>query len=199
MGYAIGLLASPAVYVPIVVIAVLVGADLLARWSAYGRVDSIALDIWIFGTVDALTRLLMVAPRQDVAGELMLGIGFVGVLVTAGIHRLVLERTRDRMGRLVDDLKQPFVADNHADKLILFDRLQRVLERNMQVDLTGRKRGKRERRTEWAELICALGVPDFNEARLLIDAHDRNAFLVFFGLSGAVFVIVEVVVFAAIR
>lgn len=43
-------------YPAISFVAVLVGADLLLRWIAFGRVDSVAVDIWTFSFVDALAR-----------------------------------------------------------------------------------------------------------------------------------------------
>jgi hypothetical protein len=166
--------------------------DLLFRWLAFGRLESVAIDIALFSWLYGLIRSFESAD-EGFEWNQRLGIGLMILLVLLVIHLwLHRERLRRKLEEVFDDIHQNVSGDNLAEAA---NRFKRVATFAIDVAFIEMKMGKRERRDDFADALKAVGLdtnPEISGSSFLLPAKLRWAMIAVFFVLGLVSVMVPV-------
>lgn len=136
----------------VVSIAILVVLDLLFRWVAYARYDSIVVDVCIFSAFLILIEFVHGESYPERAGTFVSLILEIFLILTAIVfHRHLDNKVKHEVERLFDD-----VPSSHNPKLIAA--VRRLGEAVITVDLLQTKLEKHRDRNAYLELLRHLGI-----------------------------------------
>ncbi len=88
------------------VVGAVVAIDLLVRWSAFGQVESVALDVALFSAVYSAIEFVTELAEADEASPgagYKFGAGVVVLFLLAGWHRWLKDETRARVRHVIAD------------------------------------------------------------------------------------------------
>lgn len=171
-----------------------VALDILFRLIAYGRIDSIAIDIAIFSAIYSGLHLQTVAggTGDQIGSEILrFFFGLIVVLVLAGLHGHLRDRTRAQVRNVFNDLRSNLT--NNPTAINLLDAQQPIIEEVTDLTFWPANPKKRDRRRKVRDELCTSGLDPqglVTEDTFLLPPTFRWLFLAVFFLLAVVSIMI---------
>lgn len=183
------------IWVLIIFLAIAVLLDLALRWLAFGRIESVAIDIAIFSMLYSLINYLSEAFRK---GDNILewGIKFIlGLLLVLGLsatHLHLKNELREKIEKVFEDLQNKLENAGRKDRI---PDLHALAIYAIDVALVARKPGKKKRRARILHAIKRLELDPtgiLSDESFLLDLKLRKLIIIIFIIAGLIAVLIPI-------